>query len=577
MALHIKSYRREGCFCILFFLFAFTTIPSTLVAQPSSITPKTQETLRQYVHFSNEIMHGLYLMRSDFESINWQLLEYSEGIQQAPFYNREPIFSNPDFFPISIDTLFQRLFLNNRYLPPRMRGKPFQLVGKMHQVTKQLRVLLNDFERYFEQNTYTSDKELQEAFAKLKRAEVLYYDLSILRDKLSWAVQEVRQSYAYDDDYVYVPLLKRMHTCMFPMVQALHKLRRQSEVPSQLILETRQCLSTLEGLSETLLAPIPIMEELYSPHKVLPRFLEHSEALVEAMLAPMQRPAAPTKRLVSSQPPNYYYHYNNELLPLYNRYSAGITALYNGLLRFSNANLLPDFEIAPSFLVWKSYVLDQDDPDSLDIDSILSNALRKDSLKQNKPKLGTPSMQGFAASHLIFLLDVSFSMNAPEKMPLLKDAFQELLSLMRPEDQVSIIVYSGEAEVLLPPISAGRYRDSISRVIERLEPRHSSDADAGIELAYELAQSEEHYIPNGNNRIILATDGNLVLKRRSERLIEKGADDAIKLSIFYFDDKEVYQIKEALKQLAELGMGNYAYIQAKNVKESLLLEAQGAD
>lgn len=576
MALHINRYKRRQCFCILFLLFS-SLYTAPLVAQAPSIPPQTQETLRQYVDFSNEIMHALRLMRSDFESINWQLLEYSEGLQEEPFYQQEAIFSNPNYFPISLDTLFQRLFLNNRHLPSRLRGKPFQLAGKIQQVSKQLRSLLNDFDHYFKEKAYASDKQLRAAFAKLQRAELLYYDLSILRDKLKWAVTEVRESYAYDEDYVYFPLLKQMQACTNPMVEALHKLRRSRDLPDQLIVDIRKRLNGLEAAKEHLLAPIPLMDILYSPHQTLPRFFDSSKDLIEAMLAPMQRPAAPTKRLVSSQPPDYYYHYNNVLLPLYNRYGSGVSILYNDLLRFSNADLLPLFEVTPSFIVWKSYLLSQKDTASLNAEEIISNALRKDSLRKNKTEAGTPSMQGFAASHLIFLLDVSFSMDAPQKMPLLKTSFKSLLKLMRPEDKVSIIVYSGDAEVLLPPTSAGRYQDSISRVIDRLKPRYSSDADAGVKLAYELAQSEEHYISNGNNRIILATDGNLVLKRRSQRLIEKGVDEEIKLSIFYFNKQEVFQIKEALKVIAALGGGNYSYIQAENAAQVLLLEAQGAD
>lgn len=549
------TYRR--CF-FLFCLLFFAHHPFRAEAQnpPTEALPEaTYEALADYVHFSNEIMHALHLMRSDFESINWQLLEYGEQLKDAPFYEYEELFSNADYFPISLDSLFQALFVKSTALPASVRGRPFQLMGNMYQIANELRSMLRSFDAYFNSEGYQRDQGLEAAFRRLKRAEILYGDIAILREKLSWSIAEIRGNYAFDDSYIYVPILLRMRDCLAGLEPLLKSISNDKKISNAALVAAQQCFRDLEAGSESLLEGIPEMEELFSPRKLLPRFLGSSDELMEVLGSPPQSPAAPSQRLKAKQPSRLYYQYNRQALPLYNRYGEGLTVLYNDLLRFSNSKeVLPIFEVAASFKVWEGFPPTEEQPNA-------------DSAQQAPEP-------AFTANHLVLLLDVSFSMESPEKMPLLKSALKELLQVLGTEDKMSLIAYSGTAEILLPPTSVGTHRDSIQRVIQRLEPRHSSDADAGLELAYELASDEKHYLPNGNNRIILATDGNLVLKHRNERLIEKSTEDDIRLSVFYFNEKEVFQIKQTLSALAELGKGNYTHVRPDNAKEALLVEAQ---
>jgi len=163
------------------------------------------------------------------------------------------------------------------------------------------------------------------------------------------------------------------------------------------------------------------------------------------------------------------------------------------------------------------------------------------------------------ASNLVFLIDVSGSMQDPNKLPLLKEAFGLLVDQLREQDKVSIVVYAGNAGLVLPPTSGSR-KDKIRQAIMGLEAGGSTAGGEGIELAY--ATARQNFKENGNNRVILATDGDFNVGVSSEQelvaLIEKERNDGIFLSVLGFG---MGNYKDArMEQLADNGNGNYAYI-----------------
>jgi Mg-chelatase subunit ChlD len=179
------------------------------------------------------------------------------------------------------------------------------------------------------------------------------------------------------------------------------------------------------------------------------------------------------------------------------------------------------------------------------------------------------SMEGYATNNMVLLLDVSGSMNNSEKLPLLKKSVLLLLKMMREEDEVSIITYSGKAKVELPPTSF-KEEAKITKVIERLKSEGSTDGNAGIKLAYEVA--DRNYIRGGNNRIILATDGEFPISNETFNLVKKFTGEDIFITVFNFG-KTTLSAKN-LKQLASLGNGNYEYVNRENVDMKLITEAK---
>ncbi len=162
-------------------------------------------------------------------------------------------------------------------------------------------------------------------------------------------------------------------------------------------------------------------------------------------------------------------------------------------------------------------------------------------------------------SNLVFLIDVSGSMNMPNKLPLVKSAFKMLVQELRDQDRVAIVVYAGAAGLVLPS-TPGSNKALIIQALDNLSAGGSTAGGAGIKLAYEVARN--NFIKSGNNRVILATDGDFNVGVSSnaemERLIEQKRQDGVFLSVVgfgmgnYKDDK--------MEIIADKGNGNYAYI-----------------
>ncbi|HEU4562916.1 MAG TPA: VWA domain-containing protein [Longimicrobium sp.] len=163
------------------------------------------------------------------------------------------------------------------------------------------------------------------------------------------------------------------------------------------------------------------------------------------------------------------------------------------------------------------------------------------------------------AANLVFLVDVSGSMDDPAKLPLLKEAFGMLVENLRPQDRVSIVVYAGAAGMVLEP-TPGSQKTRILQAINDLQPGGSTNGAEGIRLAYQMAR--DGFIRGGNNRVILATDGDFNVGVSSDaelvRLIEQERQGGVFLTVLGFGTGNLQDSK--MEQLANRGNGNYAYV-----------------
>ena len=163
------------------------------------------------------------------------------------------------------------------------------------------------------------------------------------------------------------------------------------------------------------------------------------------------------------------------------------------------------------------------------------------------------------ASNLVFLIDVSGSMDSPNKLPLLKSAFKLLVNQLREKDRVSIVVYAGAAGIVLEPTS-GSNKQKINEAIDNLRAGGSTAGGAGIKLAYNIAQ--KNFKRNGNNRVILATDGDFNIGVSSDQgledLITEKRKSGVFLTVLGFGMGNYKDSK--LEILADKGNGNHAYI-----------------
>ena len=174
-------------------------------------------------------------------------------------------------------------------------------------------------------------------------------------------------------------------------------------------------------------------------------------------------------------------------------------------------------------------------------------------------------------ANLVFLIDISGSMDQPNRLPLLKDAFKMLVNNLRKQDTVAIVVYGGWVGTYLQPASCV-YKDSIKNMIEKLEPGGETPGEAAIRTAYRLA--EKMYNKKANNRIILATDGDFNVGQTTDEELENivltHRQSGIYLTCLgvgmgnYKDSK--------LEGLANKGNGNFAYLDNINEAEKVLIK-----
>lgn len=173
-------------------------------------------------------------------------------------------------------------------------------------------------------------------------------------------------------------------------------------------------------------------------------------------------------------------------------------------------------------------------------------------------------------SNLVFLLDVSGSMEAEDKLPLVKKSLSLLLSRLQPDDRVSIVVYAGAAGVVLPPTRV-QEKTKILEAMKSLAPGGSTAGAQGIELAYQLAQ--ENFQKGAVNRIILATDGDFNVgiadPDQLKKYVERKRDEGIYLSVLGFGDDNYND--HLMQSLAQNGNGIAAYIDTLSEAQKVLL------
>ena len=177
--------------------------------------------------------------------------------------------------------------------------------------------------------------------------------------------------------------------------------------------------------------------------------------------------------------------------------------------------------------------------------------------------------------NLVFLLDVSGSMNSYDKLPLVQRAMLMLTSILTARDHVAIVVYAGASGLVLPPTSGDR-KETINAAIASLRPGGSTNGAAGIQLAYRIARDQ--FVAGGVNRVVLATDGDFNVGVTSQdqlvRLIEEQRASGIFLSVLGVGTGNLKD--STMEKLADKGNGNYAYLDSLREAQKVLVREAGS-
>ena len=239
-------------------------------------------------------------------------------------------------------------------------------------------------------------------------------------------------------------------------------------------------------------------------------------------------------------------------------------ASYSNMRRFLNDGTLPPPEAVRIEEMINFFRYDYPEPDGIHPFSVTSELSACPWNKEHQLLL--VGLKGksidktyLPPSNIVFLIDVSGSMNSPDKLPLLKSAFGLLVNELRPKDRVAIVVYAGAAGLVLESTPGSR-KGYIMSAIADLEAGGSTAGGAGLKLAY--ATASENFIKGGNNRIILATDGDFNVGESSnggmERLVEEYRDRGIFMTVLGFGMGNIKDDK--MEIIADKGNGNYSYI-----------------
>ncbi len=252
------------------------------------------------------------------------------------------------------------------------------------------------------------------------------------------------------------------------------------------------------------------------------------------------------------------------------------TASYTNLRKNLNSGIIPEADAVRIEEMLNYFDYDYDEPDRNEPFTINTEIGRCPWNEEHY--LLTVGIQGdnvdkkeLPKSNLVFLIDVSGSMDEPDKLPLLKNAFSKLVEALGEDDKVSIVVYAGSTGVVLDSVR-GDKKDMIQDAIDSLTPGGSTGGAAGIDLAYRLA--EENFIKGGNNRIILATDGDFNVGPSSvedlEEIIAEKRESGIFLSVMGFGTGNLKDNR--METLADKGNGNYSYIDSTKEARKVLVD-----
>lgn len=183
-------------------------------------------------------------------------------------------------------------------------------------------------------------------------------------------------------------------------------------------------------------------------------------------------------------------------------------------------------------------------------------------------------IESLPASNITFLIDVSGSMQGPNRLGLVKASMKLLVDQLRQQDKVSIVVYAGAAGLVLAPTS-GADKNKIKEALDKLEAGGSTAGGAGLKLAYKTAR--ENFVKNGNNRVILCTDGDFNVGESSddamERLIEEERKSGVFLTVLGYGMGNYQDSK--MQKLADKGNGNHAYIDGMSEAKKVLVNEFG--
>ena len=573
-------------------LLEFSIKPAT-----SPASPLTTRTLNGYVNFINESlrqMHTLQLILRNYQSS----AAYYRNPQSGK--SRANLTYEHDKFRIPVSA-YELLVHASPAIPEAYRAAISSQAEVLLRMLQEMDALSIELNRYTTSKTYIEDRlqrsnDILDRYSFLfdlfdKKKEQLYIDIRRIHESFpsekpgnSWNVsgRALLKTLDADKEIIYA-----VREFLNGKITHLPETEKAETFASQLIKEEYLNLKGLKRYGRSNgLCP-------YSPYEDL------ATNSVEFAEMALKVNRTVNDRIVNLYEP-FYYFYNNELVYSYNKFvelaNSGLLKTVNQPDIYAYRRILPEISnlnadknaTAKNELYSGTNPVDKSkfnentastqkiNPETgiskSMHDTVYIERVRVDTVFIHNDSAKIPdklTLNGYADNNMVLLLDVSSSMNSPYKMPLLKQSIKSLLALLRDSDQISIVIYSGKARIVLKPTSGAKAAE-IARQIDLLQSDGDTDGNEGIRLAYKVANKQ--YIRNGNNRIILATDGEFPVSEEVLQMISENAERDVKMSILTFG-RNLHN-NQKLKKLSELGRGTYAHVTAESAGTQLILEAQ---
>lgn len=552
--------------CLVLFLLM---LGCGISGHAQSIADERNQALNRYVGFTNECLHLLYTFRGGLEELNRSVIASVEEDESITIsYGFEDFFRDEKLFTflqgscertaptidqgLEIKILYQNTKQNQalseseRLILNRMRDQIWSLV---------LEFLEKNYSLVAE-TARGNDGMDREIFVLLDQIERIYQDIDKEVSRMRGYLEEITPP---------VPLAMQPFTSLATTGEALiHAIRVDDQAA---IAASRLALGQSIGAARraksqyaSQLRQLGIQggdegEQAYD-HAV-----EYGELLLQRS---EPRALASQVRNSWSRHEAAYYHYNIRLLDIYNHHKYGLTSYYKSLIEHANRVFLHPLDITPWFTVIH--------PKEPEPDLVIEAPAPVIVIEIDDSETETLNLVAAPTNNLVFLIDVSASMNGSDKLPVFKENLEFLVSLFRPEDNIAIVTFSENASIVLDATS-GSYPAEIKSAIRGIRTGGETRVKKGFKEAYRIA--EEQFIFNGTNRVILITDGIFDTDRSVESTISRSAGKGIQLSVMLVGRREATPVKARLSQLAELGEGRYSHMTTDNAKQVLVSEAKG--
>ncbi|MFM9837150.1 MAG: vWA domain-containing protein [Cyclobacteriaceae bacterium] len=458
-----------------------------------------------------------------------------------------------DHFRIPVST-HGFILKESKHLPAPYRSGLVNRVNDLQNVMLALQDNLIELSQYMSSGAFRG-KNIDYIDTKLKTIEMLYTELDARKEKLFMETRKVYASYPSQKTNAWTVtssvLLKATDDSRKILKQIDQRVYEQNQSPistaaiheDQRDLITNQ-LKYMKGIVRNGTGLCP-----YIPYDYIPDYLKTLEEKVVAYLTEVEN---------KNKTYGDFLYMHNIIVNQYNKFAE----LGLGGNEYSTNDPMRPMYILSYIQQPPKYHYEIPKPE------IKKEELPKEPEPTEETPIETISFEGFAFNNLVLLLDVSASMNRPERLPLLKKSFRQLIRLMRKEDEVSIVIYSGKATLHLSPISASD-TTKIMMSIQTLRSEGNTNITDGLALAYKTAN--KNFIEGGNNKIIMATDGEFKTTEPLYKLAEKNAS---KITLSVFDFSQLAAPLQPLQSLAEKGNGNYVKVTSENSLAVLAKEAR---